>query len=392
VARGRERDDTGRSGAPRALHGVRVVELGGEIAAGYATKLLADLGAYVVKVEPPTGDPLRTWGPFPGDVVDGERSGLFRALNGGKRSIVADVVDADASAVWELIEGADAVVESLGPGGLEGRGLAPEQLVARNPQVALVRISPFGQVGPARDLPVTDLTLQAMGGWVSAHGLPGRRPVQFGGRLNEYTVASFAAASALTAIRAARDTAGAVIVDLSMLECLVGTLAYPMLFDESLRALGLPPPDQRHATLPGIVRCRDGWVGINCLTGQHWQDVCAMAGLDEFAGRQTELGWGGPELEKFYARLQPWLDEHTGEEIVELSQAFRIPAAPVGDGQSLLSCAQFSQREFFVADAEGGSPLPGPPWRLGGTPAGSDGRAPQLDPAAHPSLGATRAE
>src|SRR5690348_3278897 len=231
-----------------------------------------------------------------------------------------------------------------------------------------------------------------MGGWVSAHGLPGRRPVQFGGRLNEYTVASFAAASALTAIRAARDTAGAVIVDLSMLECLVGTLAYPMLFNESLRALGLPPPDQRHATLPGIVRCRDGWVGINCLTGQHWQDVCAMAGLDEFAGRQTELGWGGPELEKFYARLQPWLDEHTGEEIVELSQAFRIPAAPIGDGQSLLSCAQFSQREFFVADAEGGSPLPGPPWRLGRTPAGSEGAAPGLEPAAHPSFTATRAE
>jgi crotonobetainyl-CoA:carnitine CoA-transferase CaiB-like acyl-CoA transferase len=376
------------------LHGVRIVELGGEIAAGYATKLLADLGADVIKVEPPTGDPLRAWGPFPGDVVDGERSGLFRALNAGKRSIVA--VDADSSAVWELLEAADAVVESLGPGGLEDRGLAPEQLVARNRELALVRIAPFGQVGPAREVPVTDLTLQAMGGWVSAHGLPGRRPVQFGGRLSEYTVAAFAAAATLTAIWAARDTAAAVTVDLSMLECLVGTLAYPMLFNESLRALGLPPPDQRHATLPGIVRCRDGWVGINCLTGQHWQDVCAMAGLDEFAGRQTELGWGGPELEKFYARLQPWLDEHTGEEIVELSQAFRIPAAPVGDGRSLLSCAQFSQREFFEAEAgaeaEGGSPLPGPPWRLGRTPAHRHGPPPPLDVTTHPSFPATRAE
>jgi len=364
---------------PQALTGVRVIEIGGEIAAGYATRLLADLGADVVKVEPPDGDTLRAWGPFPDDVPARETGGLFRALNTGKRSIVADLRDpAAATRVERLVASADVVVESLGAGALEDVGLGPDRLTAVNPALALVRISAYGQTGPSRDLPTTELTLQTTAGWVSAHGVPGRAPAQVGGRLPEFAVASFAACSALTAARAARAREEPVVVDLSAFECLVGTLAYPMLFDASLRALGLPPPDQRHSTLPGIVRCRDGWVGINCLTGQHWQDVCAMVGADEFAGRQTEIGWGGPELDRFYATLQPWLDERTVEEIVELSQAFRIPAAPVADGRSLVENAQFRERRFFVDEPGSSLTLPGPAWRLGRTPAVLRNAAPRL--------------
>jgi crotonobetainyl-CoA:carnitine CoA-transferase CaiB-like acyl-CoA transferase len=379
MARGREGRDAGAPDALRAIAGLRVVELGGDVAAAYCTRLLGDLGADVVKVEPPSGDPLRSWGPFAGDVPDPNASGLFRALNTNKRSIVASVSDAaGADVVLHLVREADVVVESLGAGRLELLGLGPRELAAANRSLATVRISVTGQHGPYRDRPVTDLTLQAMGGWVSAHGLPGRAPVQVGGRLPELTVASFAAAAALTAAVAARDLAQAVVVDLSMLECLVGTLAYPMLFNESLKALGLPPPDQRHATLPGIVRCRDGWVGVNCLTGQHWQDMCSMVGLDEFAGRQTELGWGGPELEKFYAGLQTWLDDRDVESVVELGQAFRIPVAPVGDGRALPSYSQFQERPFFVPEPEAGYPLPGPPWRLSRTPVGPPTPAPSL--------------
>ena len=206
-----------------ALDGLRVVELGGEIAAPYATKLLADLGADVVKVEPPTGDPLRRWTPFPDDA---ERAGLlFQYLNGGKRSCVADLESA-AGVAWlrDTIAGADIVVESLGAGELERIGsdlVAPPG--ADRPR-AVVRIAPYGQSGPYVGRPTSGLVLQALGGWVSNHGVPGIDPVQVGARLHEYTAGTYAAAAALTALRSARQQQTTTVADLAVMECLIGTL------------------------------------------------------------------------------------------------------------------------------------------------------------------------
>jgi crotonobetainyl-CoA:carnitine CoA-transferase CaiB-like acyl-CoA transferase len=343
-----------------ALDGLSVVELGGGIAAAYATKLLADLGADVVKLEPPSGDPLRIEG------------GLWRFLNQGKRSALAG---RDAA----LVAASTAVVvEALGPGGLEQAGLGLDELGARGFRGALVRISDFGQDGPDAGLPATDLTVQAMGGWVSAHGLPGHDPVRVGGRLAAYTAASFAAAAALTAWRAATDLGRAVTVDLSVMECLVGTLSYPMLFQLTLAALGLPPPEGRYSVLPGIVRCADGWAGLNALTGQHWRDVCAFLDAEEWAGAQRDLAYGGPELARFFDHIQPQLDTRTVAEVVDLAQAFRIPAAPVADGGSLPSLPPLRYRDFYRQEAAGPAIVPGPPYRLSVTPASSPRAAPRL--------------
>jgi crotonobetainyl-CoA:carnitine CoA-transferase CaiB-like acyl-CoA transferase len=350
-----------------ALDGLRVVELGGEIAAPYATKLLADLGAEVVKLEPPTGDPLRAW-----------RDGLlFRYLNGGKRSAIADLHTDDGRAAFiEHARNADVVVESLGAGGLEEHGVAPADLLSVNQNLALVRISDFGQDGPYVGIPTTGLTLQALGGWVSPHGVPDRDPVQVGARIHEYTAGSFAAAAALTAVRAARMRREAVTVDLSVMECLVGTLAYPMIVMDDVLAAGVAPPSARHFPLPGIVRCRDGWVGINCLTGQQFVDCCTMLGVEEYGTRQPEVGTPGPIHEEFFARVQLWFDERDAQDIVEVSQAFRVPAAPVGDGRMMLDYAQFRERPFFVE--EDGVTMPGSPYRLSATPARRHGPVPTL--------------
>jgi crotonobetainyl-CoA:carnitine CoA-transferase CaiB-like acyl-CoA transferase len=355
------------------------VELGGEIAAPYATKLLGLLGAEVVKVEPPGGDPLRASGPFPGDLVDAHvGGGLFRYLNTDKRNIVADLSTLEGAAtVRDLMVSADVVVEHLGAGGLEHFGISPDALGARTP-VGVVRISDFGQHGPYVGIPSSSLVVQALGGWVWTHGVPGTHPVQTGGRLHEYAVGSFAACAALTAARAARLGQKPVVADLSMLECAIGTLAYPMLLQEAFDRLGLPRSENRHATIPGIVECKDGWVGINALTGQHWQDICAMLDVQDFANRQSELAWGGEELDAFFARARPWLDEHTVEEIVGICQAFRIPAAPVGDGRSVPRYAQFRVRPFFTTEPGSELPFPGPPWRLSGTPARARVPAPAL--------------
>jgi crotonobetainyl-CoA:carnitine CoA-transferase CaiB-like acyl-CoA transferase len=324
-----------------ALSGVGVVEVGGGIAVGYATKLLADLGADVVTIEPPAGDAMRH-----------EHPELYAYLHEGKRSVVAAHPGA-------LVDGADVAVTSI--------ELAGARVV--------VLVTPFGRDGPYGDVPVSDLTLQAMAGWVSSHGVPALDPVQVGGRLHEYVAGSYAACAALTALRAAEDLGRPVTVDLSVLECLVGTLAYPMLFHQSLSALGLPAPESRYSVLPGIVRCRDGWVGINALTGQHWQDICALMEADEFAGRQRDLAFGGAPLERFFSGIAPWLAQRAAEEVVEQCQLLRIPAAPVANGESLPRLAQFRQRPFFRS----GPPVrPGPPYRLSATPAGPGGPAPAL--------------
>jgi crotonobetainyl-CoA:carnitine CoA-transferase CaiB-like acyl-CoA transferase len=167
----------------------------------------------------------------------------------------------------------------------------------------------------------------------------------------------------------------------------LSTLAYPMLMAERLKSLGLPP-NSKAGPMLGIVSAADGWIGINCLTGQHWLDVCAMVGLPEFGENQIAIMLGGPEREEFFAKAQPWLDSMTVADLVELSQAMRIPAAPVNDGASILDCPQYRERGFFIESEAGGRRFrrPGAPFRLARTPVGTPRPAPRLgDMAAAPS-------
>jgi crotonobetainyl-CoA:carnitine CoA-transferase CaiB-like acyl-CoA transferase len=348
----------------RALAGIRVVELGTEITAPYCTKLLADLGAEVHKIEAPAGDPLRSWGPFSAGLPDPDRSGLFTYLNGRKRLVTADLdVEADIAAVHELIAGADIFVENLSPGHPQRGQWGLDGLARLNPDLVVVRISDFGRNGPLRDRQTTSLTLQAASGWVNAREL-GRPPVQAGGRIPEYVSGGYAALGALTALRVA--AAGEPIeVDVSTFESLLSALPYPMLMAERMKSLGLPT-NVSAAPMLGVVRAADGWVGINCLTGQHWLDVCAMVGLPEFGEHQLAIMLGGRERDEFFARVQPWLDDQSVADIVELSQAMRIPAAPVNDGASILACPQYEKRGFFVSDGGEGWRFdrPGAPFRL----------------------------
>ncbi len=247
-----------------------------------------------------------------------------------------------------MISQAHLLVDGLRPGTLDRLGLGKDALAALNPDLVVVRISDFGQTGPLRDRDATPLTVQAASGWVNNRD-PGRPPVQAGGRISEYVAGGYGALAALTALRSRSASAtGVVEVDVSVLESLLSTLPYPMLLAEKMKNLGMPA-NTRSAPMMGIVRAADGWLGINCLTGQHWLDACAMLGLPEYGEQQIEIMLGGPERAEFYEKAQPWLSDHTVGEIVELSQAMRIPASPVNDGATVLDCPQYLEREFFVA-------------------------------------------
>ncbi|MGA7135407.1 MAG: CoA transferase [Mycobacterium sp.] len=341
-----------------ALGGLHVVEIADEISGPYCGKLLADLGAEVTKIETPERDSLRRYGPFPGGEPNPDRAGLFEYLNSGKRGTVLDLTSDDGgAAARRLIADADVLISA-------GTVALPQL----NPGLVVVHISNFGRHSPFRDRAATPLTMQAASGWISARD-PDRPPVQAGARIAEYVAGAYAALGALTALRIAPANQ-VTEVDVSVLEALLSTLPYPMLMAERMRALGLPS-NIRQAPMLGVVRAADGWVGINCLTGQHWLDVCAMLELPEFGEQQYAIMMGGPERAEFFAAAQPWLSDRTVADIVELSQALRIPAAPVADGADALQCPQYVKRDFFVdAGAEGWSfRQPGPSFRLSKTPA-----------------------
>ncbi|MBV9637975.1 MAG: CoA transferase [Mycobacteriaceae bacterium] len=355
-----------------SLSGLRVVEIGSDIAAPYCTKLLVDLGAEVDKIELSPGDPLRRWGPFPGERPNPNSSGLFEYLNAGKLVFTLDLAcRSDIATAHELIARADVLVENLAPDTLDRWewGLDPDSLGRLNPGLVVVRISDFGQDGPLRDRRTTPLTLQAASGWVNTRE-PGRPPVQAGARIPEYVTGAYAALGALTGLRVKTAVPDRPVdVDVSAFESLLSTLPYPMLVAERLKSMGRPA-SAKAAPMLGIVRAADGWIGINCLTGQHWLDVCAMVGLPEFGEHQRAIMLGGPERDEFFAKVQPWLDQSKVADIVGLSQAMRIPAAPVTDGASILDCPQYVERGFFIESGTEKERFtrPGAPFRLSETP------------------------
>ncbi len=358
----------------RPLAGLHVVEIASEISGPYTAKLLVDLGAEVIKIEPPTGDPLRHWGPFGSGVVDPDQSGLFEYLNAGKRGATLDISEAnDLATARELIAQAHLLIEDSPPATLESLGLGADDLQRLNPNLVLLRISAFGQSGPFRHRRTTPLTLQAASGWISSRD-PERPPVQVGARIAEYVAGAYGALGALTALRL-RHQGRVAEVDVSQLESLLSTLPYPMLMAQRMRRLGLPA-NLRSAPMLGVVRAADGWVGINCLTGQHWLDVCAMLGLPEFGEHQLAIMMGGPERADFFAKAEPVLAGQTVAEIVELAQALRIPAAPVNDGATVLDCPQYAARAFFVESES--FQRPGRPFRLSKTAVVQHDPAPRL--------------
>ena len=183
------------------LDGLRVLDASTEVAGPYATKLLADAGADVVKVEGLDGDPTRRWTAAGVTLADGEDSALFRFLNTSKRSVVG--------AVGDLAAGADIVV-----GGLD---LDVDGLRRDHPHLVVVSITPFGLTGPWSDRPATEFTLQAACGSTGSRGRRDRPPLAVGGRFGEYLAGVDAAVAAVAAWRAGRTTGTVEHVDLSVL-------------------------------------------------------------------------------------------------------------------------------------------------------------------------------
>ena len=349
------------------LAGYTVVDLSTGIAGAYCTKLLADGGATVIKVESPEGDPLRRWSASGAEIPPGGDGALFSFLAGSKHSVVADPeVGDDVRMVERLLASADSAVWSGGSKVAEYQGFTPSAIHRAYPRLTVTSITPFGLEGPWRDRAATEFTLQAWSGGIVGlgRGLPERAPVFVGGQVGEYMAGAYASAATLASwFRRANGDPGQPgdLVDLSMLETQILCLTYyPVTYFEML---GRPWRNARRLTVPGVAQAKDGLVDLGCGTAQQWFDLCAMVGHPEWIDEHSPLTiteQANVHADEIYA----WVESNPVDEIRDLATAFRIPNAPVANGANIASLDHFRERGSFVCNPRDGFRQPGHPYRM----------------------------
>jgi crotonobetainyl-CoA:carnitine CoA-transferase CaiB-like acyl-CoA transferase len=351
---------------PYPLSGVRVLDLSTEIAGPYCSKLLADAGADVLKIEHPSGgDPLRRWTASQQSLEQHEDGVLFRFLNTSKRSTVIDYTTrAGRDRMLALASEADLVIESFAPGTIETLGLGADALWQRHRGVSLVSVSGFGRGGPWSDRPATEFTLQAWCGSTAARGTPDRPPIAAGGRLGEWLGGSFAAVAALTAYHGAQRGGRGTHVDLSLFEVMALTMAPTLTVWESLA--GLPSPFSRTLEIPSIEPARDGYVGFCTITGQQWRDFLVLIERPDLLDDAELARWDGRvrRAEEVHAFVRAWTMQHTVDEIIERAAALRVPVGAIGTGETVPQFDHFIARGTFVQHPGAGFVQPRPPYRF----------------------------
>jgi crotonobetainyl-CoA:carnitine CoA-transferase CaiB-like acyl-CoA transferase len=374
------------------LGDLRVLDLSTGIAGGYCTRLLADLGADVVKLEPPGGDPLRGWSASGTPIAAGQSGALFRFLHTSKRSAIADLTSAPGrERALGLVPGCELVVESAGPGAIDSLGLGIDELQRVRADVSLVSISPFGRGGPLSQRAANEFTLLGWCGSMSMRGTPDGPPVAVGGRTGEWMAGLNAAVGALLALWRARRSGRGEHVDVSMLETMTTAHVNFLALAASLDGEGPAPlPVPRFLEVPCIEPAADGWIGFATNSAAQFAAFCGLVGHPEWAGDPRYSRWDQRPLH--HAELRRAIAEALrGRKLADLledASARRIPVAPVGNGRDTPRFALCAERGMFVENPDGDFIQPRVPWRFSGARTRALSPAPRLgqDAQAEPPL------
>ncbi len=365
------------------LAGLIVLDLTWVLSGPFASMILADLGADVIKIERPLyGDVARTTGPYIGDW-----STYFFSVNRGKKSICVDLKKREGRDVFlRLVEKADVVMENYTPGTMEKLGLSYETLSARNPRLIYAATSGFGQTGPDRDRPALDIIVQGMGGIMSITGEPGGPPVRPGISQGDITAGLYTAIGILAALQERERSGKGQVIDISMLDCQIAILenAFARYFatGEVPQPIGtrhpLATPFQAFAT-------KDGWIVVALSWGveNQWELFSATIGRPELI---DDPRFDTPSLRtKHHADLEPVLNEALGQKttaewLCEFD-AIGLPCGPLNDIPSAAEHPQVKAREMLV-DVEHPNgfslKIADTPVKLGRTPGGIQGPPPAL--------------
>jgi len=358
------------------LAGIRVLELGRDVAAPYAAKLLADLGADVVKIEAPGGDPARRRGPFLGGRPDPEASGFFLYLNTNKRGITLDLTrPADRQAFDALVARADVLVHDVHPLERDVRGLDAARLTALNPRLLMASISPFGSTGPHATYRSVDLVSWCAGGLAVLNGDPAHPelpPLKAYGDQAAYQGGLNAAIALLGGLLERLTSGLGQHIDVSLQECVANILEltfewfpYAGLVASRLGAKPIQPLC--------FMECRDGWIFICCVEEHQWKQFVELMGNPEWAGLElfeNRLA-RGKNFDALQIFLQEWCSEQSVADLYEAAQRRRIPFAPVSTLGDLLASPHLKARGFFATldhPSAGTCQVPGAPYRFSATP------------------------
>lgn len=350
-----------------ALSGLRVVDASTDLAGAYCAKLLTDLGATVVAVEPPGGAPLRRWSATGSVGSDGEADGaFFRYLRAGQRSVVTEGDDLD-----QLVAGADVVL-----------GVSPERVRAANPSAVAVTFDAFGEGSPRSGERMDDFLLQALSGSLSARGDENGRPTyvnEGGGQVGGYISGTFAAASALAALNGRHASGEGEAIEVSHLEGQALTLInYPTVLASF--------PEQKAETvrwlsIPGVEPCADGYVGFFVVTGQQWLDFLTLIERPDLGEDEELMTMPGrmARKEELLPIIRSWTSTRTAAEITELAALFRIPSAFIGRGDTMPTFDHLVERQSFATNPRGGFVQPSSPFRMSDSDRVPVGASPDVD-------------
>jgi crotonobetainyl-CoA:carnitine CoA-transferase CaiB-like acyl-CoA transferase len=371
------------------LSDVRVLDLTQALAGPFCTMLLADLGADVIKVEPPAGDMSRTMGPFPKDRESCDYGGYFASVNRNKRSIVLDIKsDAGRDTFLKLVKTADAVVENAKTGVMDRAGVGYERLREINPALVYAAIRGFGDprtgASPYAEWPAFDVVAQSMGGFVATTGPEGSGGFRAGPGVGDIYPGTLAALGVVSAIHAARRTGRGQFLDVAMYDAILA-LCEMIVYSYSAGGIVRAPAGNGTPTLCpfDIFPTRDGAVAIAAPGENHWKILCDAIGRPELAAddRTRNVNRRVANAEFVRAILGDWTKAHTIREITDAIGG-KVPVGPVNTAKEIFNDPHPRARHMLVEVEQPGDNPPiviaGCPIKLTGTPSGIYARAPRL--------------
>jgi len=352
------------------LRDKRVLDLA-EGAAGFCSKLLADFGADVIKIEKPGGDQTRCFGPFWKDQNDPEKSLFFWYHNTNKRSITLDMESETGRDIFRrLIKGTDVLVESCAPSRREAFGLDFDTLKEHNPRLTMVSITGFGVKGPHKDYKSCDLVAAAYGGQMSVTGSPAGPPLKACGHQSWYTASLYGAIGVMLALKMRALSGKGSHLDISLQDVVASTLDHVMVryFDEKVVAQRVGSRHWNHAFY--VLPCRDGHILLSPFL--QWDVLIEWLSSEGMAGDLKDEKYNDPEyrleqVDHVIETFAEWTQTYTRRELFEAGQLRRFPWAPICSPKEVTESPQLTTRGFFSqvfhSGIEGGLSFPGTPYQ-----------------------------
>ncbi|MCU1476904.1 MAG: CoA transferase [Subtercola sp.] len=378
------------------LNGIRIIDLTAALAGPYGTMILSDLGADVIKVEPPGGEVTRRVGPeperdIPGETGDGQTlGGYFQSINRGKRSIVLDLKSAEGHAEFlALIASADVLVENFGPGVAARLGISYDELAKINPALVYGSLTGFGSEwagkSPYIDWPAMDITIQAMAGPLSITGTADGKPVKIGPGVGDIFPGTMLMIGILAAVIEARQTGYGQQVDVAMYDAIL-SLCERIVYQYSYTGKVPLPIGNTHPILTpfDVLEVKDGYIAIAATTQLRWEALCRIMGQPELIADPRFAGeWARSQHRKeIRVILDAWTSQFTRAEMTSLLGG-KVPFGQVNDIRDIFDDPHAWAREMLIEVENPGSSKPaviaGQPIKFSRTPTDVHKRAPFLN-------------